>query len=158
MWVDEQLDDAPAEAKRSTRLRARPHHAARNSAGLWFPAQLLPNPGEARAIEMISRIGMRATGAFRALGAQSFSSAITRRATARYRSRWFTRATYSPLSNCPFMSVLPRARATHRAAASSHSSLNTSYCLNLPGVPKTRSVLGWLPETVNRVETPRLYF
>jgi hypothetical protein len=37
--------------------------------------------------------------------------------------------------------------------ASSHSPLTTSHSSLLPGVPKSLRVFGWLPETVNRVET-----
>jgi hypothetical protein len=95
----------------------------------------------------------------RTLGGRSFSSAITRRAEARHRSRWFTRAKYSLFSNCLSMSLLPHARAARYRVLSGHLPLAPG-----PGdEPVSRSpVWGrcrdarqcpWLPETVNRVET-----
>ena len=74
--------------------------------------------------------------ALRSLGGRSFSSVIKNHGEATHLSRWVTRATH--LSS-----------TTHQSLVTNHR--------HLPGVPETLRVLGWLPETVIRVETHLSY-
>jgi len=76
--------------------------------------------------------------ALRSLGGRSFSSVIKNGGQATLLSRRFT---------CANPSLLP----------ASHDSTITRRRRVLPDVPETLRILGWLPETVNRVETHLSY-
>jgi len=183
MCADAKLGRATADARRPTHFRVRAREARaktrrRRAAGatrkrLRAAAKLRLAFCILGGRRFTSGIPMRPTAAPCISGGRGFNPADKTRAVARCLSRWFTRAKLSPFARSRRVTEggtvnRPSTHVTCRKQTFAYMQgrnfpvqflspvsprILRAVWQNLPGVPETLRVLGWLPGTVNRVET-----
>jgi len=162
MCADAKPGQATTEAKRPTHLSARARGRVEGRAFLVL-SEAEGDPADKTRAAVVPCL----------LGGRGSTPADNTRAVARHQSRCLTRARFSlsvHLRRATRGGTVnrPSAHVTHRKQTSGHHqgrNFPVHFLLPfsprilradrtfLPGVPETLRVLGWLPETVNRVET-----